>query len=770
MLTAAHSSRTAGPWFLLGCLMVAACTDSTAPGPAPAVKLAFMMQPSSTTAGVSIEPVVAIAIEDASGHTVTGATNVVTVTLAANPGGDTLKGTASVAAVDGIATFSTLRIDKTGAGYTLQAAATGLTGATSTPFTIAAAPASQLVFTVPPNNAMGGAAISPPVQVAAQDPYGNLVTGFQDSVTVALADSSPPGALSGTTVVSAIGGVATFSDLSITLVGLGYTLTASAAGLTGVTSAPFSIATPTATLRITAGTSGEEPDTDGYAGCVDPASAGHGATACGYGGPVAVAGNGSATVTVDTGAHAVLLTDIAANCRVTGDNPSAVLRAAPGDTVVVPFAVVCVPVTLHVTTATTGVSLDPDGYTVCIDPVSDWDFGYDCTISQTIGVNDSLTVPVTPGTHVVWLDDVAGNCAVSGGGTVSSTDVPFAITCVAAGSVRVTTVTSGTDIPAGVYHACLDSSGGCFDVGANAVATHDGVLPGPHTVTLDVVATNCTVSGGTTRAFTVSQDATADLAFEVACLPVGQIAFSSAGAIALIRTDGQALHSITTGTAPAWSPDGTRLAYECGEDICAINADGSGFAQLTVNPAGNHHPTWAPDGSRIAFAATYAGVVDLYVMGADGTGVARLTQGVGFVGSPAWSPDGAKIVFDCQVEAGNDDICSVNADGTGFARLTTDPARDDGAAWKPDGSTLAFTTTRYGADEIVLMSPAGGSVTRIGAGLPGFAPTWSADGSRLAFVRGTGPASYIVVAWADGSNNALIALTAGDQPAWQPHP
>ena len=76
----------------------------------------------------------------------------------------------------------------------------------------------------------------------------------------------------------------------------------------------------------------------------------------------------------------------------------------------------------------------------------------------------------------------------------------------------------------------------------------------------------------------------------------------------------------------------------------------------------------------------------------------------------------------------------MNADGTGFARLTNAPGRDYGAAWKPDGSTLAFATTRYGADEIVLMNPAGGGVTRIG-GLYGFAPTWSPDGTRLAFVQ-----------------------------------
>jgi Tol biopolymer transport system component len=275
---------------------------------------------------------------------------------------------------------------------------------------------------------------------------------------------------------------------------------------------------------------------------------------------------------------------------------------------------------------------------------------------------------------------------------------------------------------------------------------------------------------------TVPSDGTVDVAFNVACVLAERIAFSSSGTITVIRTDGSAAQSITRGVAPAWSPNGARLAYECDQDICGINADATGFARLTFDAAGNRHPTWSPDGLKIAFAATHAGVADLYVMAASGASVVRLTQGVGFQGSPAWSPDGTKIAFDCRVDVGNDDICVVNADGTGFARLTSDPARDYGAAWKPDGTTLAFATTRYGVDQIVLMSAAGGSVTRIGPGLPGVAPTWSPDGAQLAVVQAVSDCYYppctpyntIVAARVDGTGSRYV--TAGDQPAWKPHP
>ena len=767
-------------WFVgAGALLPAACTELAGPR---AVQLGFTVGPTDATAGVTIGPVVAVAIEDASGNTVTGATNVVSVSIGTNPTGGTLAGTVSVAPVNGVATFSNLHVDKAGMNYTLKASATGLAEASSTAFTITAGPATRLAFTVQPGNTMGGAPATPPVQVAAQDSFGNIQTGFGDSVTVALGGNPAAGTLSGATVVPAVNGVATFSDLSIAQVSAGYTLTATARGIAGVTSVPFNITPPTGRLSITAVTSGSSPDPDGYAACIDPVSDGHGGTAgCGYGGSPAVGANGTVTMTVDTGAHAVLLMGVAVNCTVAGDNPRAV-HASQAETVAVPFAIACVAVTLHVTTTTTGISFDPDGYDLCVDPaVVAWDYGC-ATYEAAIGVNSGVTVPVAAGTHVVELSGVASNCTVSGENprTVTAnakTEVPFVVTCAAAGSMRVTAATSGTDVSLNGYLVCVDGSGNpCFRsavVPVNGVVTLS-VIAGPHTVTLRGLAENCTVSGAPDRAVTVPADATVDVAFEVGCVLAERIAFSSGGRIAVIHADGSATQSITPGLAPAWSPDGARLAYECYLDICAIDANGTGFVRLTVNGTGNHHPTWSPDRLKIAFAATPGGVPDLYVMAANGSGVGRLTQGIGFKGSPAWSPNGSKIAFDCQLVAGNDDICVVNADGTGLARLTSDPARDYGAAWKPDGSTLAFVTTRYGADEIVLMSSAGGSVTRIGTGLPGLEPTWSPDGTRLAFVQ-----VYTCDDWCSTDNAIFVAtsdgavvsyLTAGDQPAWKPHP
>src|SRR5207247_1618789 len=108
-----------------------------------------------------------------------------------NPGGGVLSGTTSVTASSGVATFSTLSINKTGVGYTLAVSGGGL-GATSGSFDVTPAGATRLVFTIQPGNATAGAAIAPAVQVTAQDAEGNTATAFLGNVTVAIA-ANPAG-------------------------------------------------------------------------------------------------------------------------------------------------------------------------------------------------------------------------------------------------------------------------------------------------------------------------------------------------------------------------------------------------------------------------------------------------------------------------------------------------------------------------------------------------------------------------------------------------
>lgn len=213
-------------------LAASAPFDVTAlpPGPPPASRVAFTMQPTNTSAGTALPPVQVTAL-DSLGHTVQTFAGQVTIVIGDNPGGATLSGgPQTVTATNGIATFSGLRIDKAAAGYTLAAAATGLAGDRSTPFTVGPGPASVLVFTVQPHNTVPLATIQPPVQVTAFDAFGNQASNFTGTVRVAIGHNGSVGGLatlSGTTSQTAVTGVAAFPDLSLNQASVTYyTLTA----------------------------------------------------------------------------------------------------------------------------------------------------------------------------------------------------------------------------------------------------------------------------------------------------------------------------------------------------------------------------------------------------------------------------------------------------------------------------------------------------------------------------------------------------------------
>jgi hypothetical protein len=207
----------------------------------PATQLAFTVQPNNATAGSAISPAVQVTARDASGNVSTSFSGSITIALGSGPSGGTLSGTMTMTAVNGVATFSNLMITRAGAGYTLTAAASGLTGATSASFSVSAASASALLFTVQPSTTQTSTSISPAVQVTARDAYGNTATSFNGSMTMAIGQNPGGGTLSGTKTVTAVNGVGTFSDLKIDRAGSGYTLRVSGAG-PGAESAQFNVA------------------------------------------------------------------------------------------------------------------------------------------------------------------------------------------------------------------------------------------------------------------------------------------------------------------------------------------------------------------------------------------------------------------------------------------------------------------------------------------------------------------------------------------------
>src|SRR5438034_10304603 len=117
--------------------------------------------------------------------------------------------------------------------------ATGAGSVRSTELNVTAGTATALVFSVEPTNTVAGAAITPAVQVTAQDASGNTATGFTGNITVAIGTNPSTGILSGTKRSEERRGGEACSALSIDKAGTGYTLTATGAGST--TSAAFNI-------------------------------------------------------------------------------------------------------------------------------------------------------------------------------------------------------------------------------------------------------------------------------------------------------------------------------------------------------------------------------------------------------------------------------------------------------------------------------------------------------------------------------------------------
>src|SRR4029077_8395312 len=102
--------------------------------PGAAAQLVFTVQPSSATSGAAIAPAIQVTAQDAQGNTATAFTGNVVLAIVSNPGGGTLAGTTSVAAVSGVAPFANVSIDKVGTGYTLAASSGSLAGAPSSAF------------------------------------------------------------------------------------------------------------------------------------------------------------------------------------------------------------------------------------------------------------------------------------------------------------------------------------------------------------------------------------------------------------------------------------------------------------------------------------------------------------------------------------------------------------------------------------------------------------------------------------------------------------
>jgi Tol biopolymer transport system component len=232
-------------------------------------------------------------------------------------------------------------------------------------------------------------------------------------------------------------------------------------------------------------------------------------------------------------------------------------------------------------------------------------------------------------------------------------------------------------------------------------------------------------------------------------------------------------------------PSGDDIAFVSSRDgdyaIYLVDADGSGAGRLTDERGDTStgagvqfqtDPAWSAEGTRIAFASAREGSFDIYVMNADGTGTKRLTSSSTNDRGPSWSPDGRRIAFSRSSDGGQ--VWVMSADGTGARRLTDELAEEGEPSWSPDGRWIAYTHRSSGSDirEIWVARPDGSerhAVTKLGR--KAYAPSWAPDSKRLVFSANRDGVRYdIYTIGVDGRDlrRPVRSPTDAFEPAWSP--
>jgi Tol biopolymer transport system component len=280
----------------------------------------------------------------------------------------------------------------------------------------------------------------------------------------------------------------------------------------------------------------------------------------------------------------------------------------------------------------------------------------------------------------------------------------------------------------------------------------------------------------------------------------GQLVFASSlpglPQLFLSNADGTALTQLTNmengACQPSWSPDGSQLVFispcqrraEFFETIYResslylINADGTGLKNLTTVPGSDFDPAWSPDGTRVAFTSVRDGYKQIYALDMNSLAITRLTNTSADIESsqPAWSPDGNLIIYTVR-RVGAYQVWAMTDTGQENVQLVRSGQAlwDFLPAWSPDGKTIFFsqrwrTPTRPWLMKIsyedLELDP-----VRLNFPLPIEDVELSPDGLWLAF-EGTDSGSnrdiYFMTVAGSGRTRLTTDPGADFDPAWRP--
>ncbi|HWU89573.1 MAG TPA: hypothetical protein VN253_20065, partial [Kofleriaceae bacterium] len=156
---------------------------------------------------------------------------------------------------------------------------------------------------------------------------------------------------------------------------------------------------------------------------------------------------------------------------------------------------------------------------------------------------------------------------------------------------------------------------------------------------------------------------------------------------------------------------GSKIAFavkaKTGNAIYAMDFDGANAYAVSRNSSTNMFPAWSPDGSQLAYTSYMRNNPDLYIGSASGGRPRQVSKFRGMNTGASWSPDGSQIALTLSKDGSPDIYIISAATGAVIRRLTNDKAIDTSPAWSPDGSQIAFVSDRNGGPQIFVVPAAG---------------------------------------------------------------